>query len=186
MYDTNINIDRPRNKWSEKQIEQLFVFCILDRAMSYEKVCKTFEYMKSKGLTEFTQIENISFIELLSEIAESGYRWPNQAAEYLKWNINNYSVAELSMMSRDELKRNIKGFGYKLASMFYNRLHPEDAKYAIIDIHIDRYLQQQGCNDTSYKKKEKFMQDLAAKRNISIEKLDWNIWNKNRIGNKKK
>ena len=186
MYETNIDIDKSRDKWSGEQIEELFVFCILDRAMPYEKVCKTFDHLKLKGLTKFDRVKSISLIKLLSEIAKSGYRWPNQAAEYLKWNINNYSVVDLSVMSRDELKRNIKGFGYKLASMFYNRLHPEDAKYAIIDIHIDRYLQQQGCKDTSYKKKEKFMQDLAIKRNVSMEKLDWDIWDKNRIGNKKK
>lgn len=186
MYENNISIDKSRHKWSDKQIEELFVFCILDRAMPYEKVCNTFEHLKSKGLTEFSRLDGISLDKLLAEIAKSGYRWPNQSAKYLKWNVKMYSVIELSMMSRDELKRNIRGFGYKLASMFYNRLHPEDAKYAIIDIHIDRYLQQQGCKETSYKKKEKFMQDLAAKRNISMEKLDCDIWNKNRIGNKKK
>ncbi len=186
MYESNLDIDRPRDKWGGEQIEQLFVFCILDRAMPYEKVCKTFEHLKSKGLTEFNRINGISTIKLSNEIAKSGYRWPNQSAEYLKWNVNKYSVIELSMMSRDELKRNVKGFGYKLASMFYNRLHPEDAKYAILDIHIDRYLKQQGCKETSYKKKEKFMQDLAEKRNISMELLDWKVWDSSRIGNRKK
>lgn len=186
MYEGNISIDKSRDKWSGEQIEELFVFCILDRAMPYEKVCKTFEHLKSKGLTQFEKIKGIDQTKLIREIAKSGYRWPNQASEYLKWNVTKYSVIDLSTMSRDELKRNVKGFGYKLASMFYNRLHPEDAKYAIIDIHIDRYIQQQGCKETSYKKKEKFMQELAIKRNISMEKLDWDIWNSSRIGNRNK
>jgi len=182
MYEGNIDIDKPRQRWSDKQIERLFIFCQLDRVMPYEKVCHVFEYLDSRGLTQFEELRETPEFMLGYYLKLSGHRFPYQTAGFIKWNINNFTAKELRKMSRDKIAEECMGFGYKLASMFHNRIHGTD--YAIIDVHVDRYLEQHGCKAKKYKEKESYLQNLAKTQNKSLEVLDWEIWNTNRIGNR--
>jgi len=190
MYENNDEVDKPIRKefnvFYNYEVEALFIFCQLDRAMPYEKVCRAFNKLKENNLTNFTNLFNTPKDDVKKQLRIAGYRFPNQAVDYLYYNINNYTYNDLENMTRDEIVNNCKGFGYKLASMFYNRIHPDDQKYAIIDIHVDRYLKQHGCKEKSYKKKEEFLRKLAKAQGKSLEVLDWEIWNTNRIGNRNK
>lgn len=177
MYEKNHEIDK-HNEWTNRNIERLFIFCLLDRAMPYESVCKIFDSLEKITLTSFREIKSITQENLRIHLSYFGHRFPTQTSRYIKYDIDKFTAKELYNMNREELVRNIKGFGYKLASMFHNRLH--NSQYAIIDIHINNYLKSKGCKATSYLEKEQFFQKLAMDMNITPEELDWQIWNERR------
>ena len=182
MYEGNIDIDKPRRRWTKNMVEGLFIFCQLDRVMSYESVCKVYRTLDNIGLTQFHNLLKIP-LENLKEIIEiAGHRFPKQTAEFIKFNVRRFDGDTLRHMSRDEIVEKCKGFGYKLASMFHSRIHKTN--YAIIDVHVDRFLKQHGCKATKYKDKESYLQKIADDLEISMEELDWQIWNTNRIGNR--
>lgn len=182
MYSSNIEIDKPRWAWSDSEAEKLFLFCLLDRASSYEQVCKIHNGLKSLKLLSFKSLKLLKEGNLSSILKQLGCRFPVQTAKFIEYNIQSFTISDIASMSRDELAMRIKGFGYKLASMFHNRLH--NTNYAIIDVHIDRYLEGNGCKAKSYKDKEIFFFQLAEEKEMTPDELDWEIWNQNRIGNR--
>jgi len=182
MYNGNHKIDNPNNKWDSPRVERLFVFCQLDRAMSYESVCRIFDGLDKIAYTRFFYLRNQSVDDISKKLKELGCRFYRQTAKYLKYNVDNFSWDDLIKMPRDEIVVKCKGFGMKLASMFHNRIH--NSQYAIIDIHIDRFLQQHGCIEKDYKKKEGFLKEIAEYNGMTMEELDWKVWNENRIGNR--
>ena len=184
MYSSNIEIDKPKQAWIAEEKEKLFLFCLLDRATSYEQVCKIYNGLESISLLSFETLRMIEENDLHVVLKQLGCRFPIQTAKYIKYNVLSFKISHIGMMTRDELVYYIKGFGYKLASMFHNRLH--NTNYAIIDIHIDRYLKENGCKAKSYKDKETFFIRLAKEKGITPDELDWEIWNQNRIGSKNK
>lgn len=182
MYENNIWIDKPHNVWHNNNVEKLFIFCILDRAMPYETVCRIFKGLEHAGFTSFDRLRKVPTGRIALELKSFGHRFYNQTAEFIKYNVDRFTVADLWLMSRYVLAKYIKGFGYKLASMFHNRLH--GSNYAIIDVHVDRFLEKQGYHLKSYLEKEGKLQEIAKSRGMTMEQLDWEIWNKNRIGNR--
>lgn len=182
MYSSNIEIDKPKQTWIEKEKEKLFLFCLLDRATSYEQVCKIYNGLESISLLSFETLRMIEENDLHVVLKQFGCRFPAQTSRFIKYNIESFTISDITLMSRDELVIKIKGFGYKLASMFHNRLH--NTNYAIIDVHIDRYLKENNCKAKGYREKEIFFFQLAEKKGMTVDELDWEIWNKNRIGNR--
>lgn len=180
MYDGNLNIDNPNNKWTKEEVEKLFIFCQFDRAMPYEKVCDAFNYLGSRDMLSFGAIGKLTSDELRKLLKKAGLRFWSQTAKYLEQNVMRFDGNSLKEMSRDELAKKCMGFGYKLASMFHNRIH--GTQYAIIDVHIDRFLVQHGCKAAGYKAKEKCFADIAKSMGKTTEELDWEVWNTNRIG----
>jgi len=178
MYEGNHQIDNPDNEWTPDAVERLFIFCQFDRAMPYEKVVASYEYLESKNMLSFRALRNLLSAghvpldeNLVSLLRDAKLRFPVQTAKFLNYNINVFSG------------RTLLGFGYKLASMFCNRVH--GSQYAIIDVHIDRFLKENGCTARSYHEKEKFFIKLARQRGVTPDQLDWEVWNSSRIGNKK-
>ena len=183
IYSSNIEIDRPRLAWSKEEKERLFLFCLLDKAASYEQVCNIFNGLELQGLTSFKSLKLLEENDLHSILKKLGCRFPVQTSRFIEYNIESFTISEIASMSRDELVIKIKGFGYKLASMFHNRLY--NSNYAVIDIHINRYLEENGCKVKNYKEKEMFFFQLAEKKGMTPDELDWEIWDQNRIGNRK-
>ena len=186
MYKGNANIDKPVAFITDEIVEQVFIFCQLDRAMPYEKVVNTYEHLRKNKINNFNSIKKIEYQSLYLILKQSGFRFPRQVAMYLKENAYHLNGKKLQVMTRNEIVKECRGFVYKLPILFYNIIHPNNQIYAIIDVHVDRYLKRQGCNESNYIKKEKFLKVLAEKEKKTLEQLDWEIWNGNRIGNKKR
>ena len=182
MYEGNAGIDNPDNEWTPESAERLFIFCQFDRAMPYEKVRWAYDRLMEAGFYSFEKLRSLSLDELTKILKIVGLRFPRETAGFLYENIRMFTGERLMKMSRDDLAKECKGFGMKLASMFHNRIH--GTQYAIIDVHVDRYLKEHGCKSSNYKKKEEFLTEMATSQGKTVEQLDWEIWNANRIGNR--
>jgi len=184
------NIDRPLegSKYKALELDEFMVFCILDTACPYEMVCKAFDELKEMGMT--TRKEIIKWREDMIENAlrRAGYRFPKQHAGRIKK--FGYSSIDLRTATREELVDNITGIGMKLASMFLRNTRGEE--YAVIDVHTDRWLEKelrafdQWKPRMSYEEKEKAFINLAKIIGKTPKELDLEIWQKMRIGNRKK
>jgi len=183
MYESNDPIDNPDNDWTPGAVERLFIFCQFDRAMPYEKVCESYRYLESHGFLSFEILRTFTVGELTDLLRDARLRFPKVTATYLYRNIREFNGEKLKKMSRDEIVEKCSGFGYKLASMFCNRC--QGTQYAIIDVHIDRYLVEHGCTERSYIKKEECFIELASQYGMTPDELDWEIWDSRRIGSKK-
>jgi thermostable 8-oxoguanine DNA glycosylase len=183
MYESNDPIDNPNNEWTPDAVERLFVFCQFDRAMPYEKVCESYNYLGSHNLLSFDVLRLLTVEDLTALLKDARHRFPKATAEYLYYNVREFNGETLKKMSRDEIVVMCKGFGYKLASMFCNRC--QGTQYAIIDVHIDRYLAEHGCTERSYIKKEECFIEIASQYGMTPDELDWEIWNSRRIGVRK-
>jgi len=171
-----------KNNWSDKDLERLMVFCLLDRAMPYEKVCKVFDYLDNMGLTTKENLRDIEERELADALKMSGHRFPNQTAKHLK----GFSESEVSLRtgSRDELIQHIPGLGMKLASMFLRNTRGEP--YAVLDVHVKRWLKEQGFKGGSYKKLEQDFLSKCRELGKTPYQLDMEIWQQRRIGNRRR
>jgi thermostable 8-oxoguanine DNA glycosylase len=183
VYEGNLQIDTPDNEWTPDAVERLFIFCQLDRVMPYDKVMNSYLFLESEGLVSFESLRKFMPEELAPLLREAKLRFPETTANYLYYNVHHFDGKTLHKMSRDKIVEKCRGFGWKLASMFCNRC--QGTQYAIIDVHIDRFLQEHGCTSKKYHEKETFFVELARQRGITPDELDWEIWNNSRIGNKK-
>jgi thermostable 8-oxoguanine DNA glycosylase len=183
MYEGNADIDHPDNEWTDEAIERLFLFCQFARAMPYEKFVAAYRYFLEKGYYSFKLMRTMSHFDMIKLCKEAGLRFPTQTAKFLYHNIHEFDGASLKKMSRDDLAKHCVGFGMKLASMFHNRIH--GTQYAIIDVHINRYLREHGCTANSYHEKERCFIELAKQQGKTPDELDWEIWDTMRIGRKK-
>jgi thermostable 8-oxoguanine DNA glycosylase len=160
---------------SLEKLENLMVFCILDRAMPYEKVCKAYDTLREHGLDTKQGLSSVSKERIAELLSSSGFRFPNQTANFLKGFSGN--AIDLRNASRTELC-SIKGIGMKLASMFLNRTR--GTQYAIIDIHIKRWLDERGLLSKNYLTSERNFIREAEKLGMTPDQLDYQIWNTNR------
>ena len=181
------NIDRPEGKYTELELDEMMVFCILDTAISYEKCCEAFDALKKDGLTTRRALSLSSPDSVKNILKSVGYRWANQKAKYLtEFGRNNI---DLMSATRKEIVGNVKGVGMKLASMFLRNTRGE--KYAVLDRHTLRYvdimamkiLRKHGPLKT-YEEKEKFFIELAEAQGKTVAELDMEIWQRERVGNK--
>jgi len=178
-------VEKPQ-KWDDYELEKLFLFCILDRAMSYEKVCAAFDqvmiYLWEGSMRGFEKHHVDKVAETLKSV---GYRFPNQTARHIK--ANSWVDAEwLSYCTREDMVKHCKGIGMKLASMFLVRTR--HSHMAIIDVHIKRWLKDvHGLHveGMKYEDMEGAFLALAKHMGRDPEELDYEIWDQYRIGNKK-
>lgn len=172
-------IEKGKN-WSFKRLDRFLVFCLLDRAMSYEKVCVAFNALDQVGFTERKIIKKTSLEEIVRVLKQAGFRFPNRTGGYIKLFGNN--TINLSIATREEIVTQIPGMGMKLASMFLRNTRGE--KVAVLDVHIKNYLKERNLLGKKYLESEKNFLELAKKMGIPAQDLDHAIWQKNRIGNR--
>ena len=168
--------------YTEEQLEKFLVFCLLDRAMPYEKVCKAFNYLDWLQLDTRKGLGSLSEKEIALHLKKAGMRFYNQTGKFLYLFAHNH--IDLRNASREQLVANVPGLGYKLASMFLRNTRGEN--YAVIDVHVRRWLAARGIKNSNYKKLEEAFLVEAKKLGMNAYELDMKIWQENRIGNRKK
>ena len=184
------SIDRPEEgkRYNKLQLDEFLVFCIIDTAVPYEMVCRTFDELKKMKMTKRKDIMKWREDMIENALKRAGYRFPKQQAGRIK--AFGYSSIDLKKATREELVRDIKGIGMKLASMFLRNTRGH--QYAVIDVHTDRWIERelkaydQWRPKMSYEEKEKAFINFAKILGKTPMELDLEIWQKNRIGNRKK
>jgi len=180
------DIDKPTGIYEVRELDEFMVFCILDTSVPYEKCCQAFDALKKAGMTTRRKLRNHTPLPIKLELQNVGYRWANQKSKYLYEFAHN--DIDLKTASREEMVKNIKGVGMKLASMFLRNTRGN--KYAVIDVHTDRWIQKNfGVPDDKYKKvsyeqKEDWFIQASELLGKTPMELDLEIWQKNRIGNR--
>lgn len=175
-------IDRKRPDWTKEDLERMLVFCLLDRAQSYENVCKSFDALNKKDMTTREGLSDHSYREIATVLKGVGHRFPYQTTKFLK--AFGSSDVDLRTISRDDLVMNVLGIGYKLASMFLRNTRGEE--YAVLDVHVKRWLKEKGIHFKKYKDQERAFLNLAREMGKTPYELDMDIWQGRRIGNKNK
>lgn len=176
-------IDQKKPNWSDEDLERMMIFCMLDRAQSYENVCKVFDHLNRNLLTSRKGLKLLSVDDLERELRKAGHRFPKQTAQFLKGFSD--STINLRTATRDDLVENLPGIGYKLASMFLRNTRGEE--YAVLDVHVKRWLEERGFNPNGrYQDLERIFLTLARGMNKTPYELNMEIWQAKRIGNKRK
>lgn len=147
--------------------------------MKYEKVCECWEVLDKANLNTRATLKNASQESISYLLQEAGCRFPIQKAKYLSEFGRN--DIDLRVATRTQLVREIKGVGMKLASMFLNRTR--GAEYAIIDIHVKRWLQEQGIwsDNGPYQLNETAFWLKAHGMGLTPTELDNKIWEERRL-----
>ena len=170
---------RTQEGFNRNNLDHHMIFCILDTACSYPKVCEAFNALKSYGLITRKSLKKSNQEELLTILTEVGYRWANQKAYYLMDFAHNR--INLKTATRKQLVGSILGVGMKLASMFLRNTRGED--FAVMDIHTKDWLYSQlfnkgiKRNSLSYEEEEKWFKKLAKSHARTTAQLDYDIWN---------
>lgn len=179
-------IDRqmPAEMWTQHQLDNFLIFCILDRATKYAQVCKAFDMLYHHGLTTRARLRShikAFGMETMTKrittlLRETGYRFPEPGANFiLLFALND---VDLKTVSRDVLIADVKGIGMKLASMFLRNTRGE--QYVPIDVHMERWLAEHGCPYTDYKEQEQWFREYCEERGLDVYEADMAIWNKMR------
>lgn len=184
-------IDKPNGKYTNLQLDEFMVFCILDTAVPYEMVCKTFDALKANNMTTRREIKNYHVSDIVKVLKSAGYRFPKQHAKRL-W-MFGYNDINLKTASREDLVKNIKGIHYKLASMFLRNTRGLD--YAVLDVHTRRWLRSylhensklstNEIHKLTYAEEEDYFKAIAKLLGTTTKDLDLKIWQENRVGNRK-
>jgi len=160
-----------------------FAFCIAaanSSAISALKFQKNLENLK---------LEKLSLKEIKKLLRESGVRFFNKKAVYVKNGIKKFDRIEKILKleekeSREKLVRKVKGFGYKEASHFLRNLGRKHV--AILDRHILNWLKEKNyltkipstVSKSVYLELEEIIERIARKKGISLAELDLYIWYK--------
>jgi len=168
-------------RWNKENLERFLVFCMLDRAMPYEKVCRAFDALNRKDLTLRKNLKKVSLDEIVETLRKEGFRFPNQTAKFLKAFGDN--PIDLSTATREELTK-IPGIGMKLASMFLR--NTRGSEFAVIDVHVRNFLREHNALGKDYLESERNFKEIARKLGKTIHELDFEIWEKRRVGNRRR
>lgn len=153
------------------------IFCILDRATSYIQVCKSFNALRENNLITRRGLEEAKESAIAYILKESGYRFPNQSAKFLKELSTN--PINLKTATREELEKSIKGVGLKLASMFVR--NTRGTKVAVLDTHIRSWLKERyGELPKNYYEQEKLFLRASLELKKDPGQLDIDIWEERR------
>jgi len=160
-----------------------FAFCIAaanSSALSALKFQKKLESLK---------LEKLSLKELKKLLKESGVRFFNKKAVYLKEGIKKFDRIEKILKleekeSREKLVKYVKGFGYKEASHFLRNLGRKQV--AILDRHILNWLKEKNylktipstLSKSFYLELEELLERVAEKKKVSLAELDLYLWYK--------
>lgn len=170
---------RTEEGFDRNNLEHHMVFCVLDTACSYLKVCEAFNALKKHGLITRKALQKANQNELIIILKNVGYRWANQKAYYLK-DFGSNSI-NLKTATRKEIVDSVLGIGMKLASMFLR--NTRDEEYAVMDIHTKRWLYERiekPYNSLSYEKEEELFKSAAELAGKTVAQLDYEIWNERR------
>ena len=153
------------------ELEEELVFCLLNRAVSYKKVREAFNALKKNKMVTKKGLKETTEKQISKTLKSTGYRFPNQTARNLK----RFSETKINLAtaSREELCK-IKGIGLKLSSLFLNITRKTN--YAILDVHIKRWLKEKQILGKNYQESEKNFLEEAKKLCISPSELDYIIW----------
>lgn len=187
MEERNVHPVEKPPEWDDYELEKLFLFCILDRVMSYEKVCAAFDQiMVELWEGSMRGFENHPVERIAETLKATGYRFPNQTARHIKAN-TWVDGTWLKRCSREDMIKHCKGIGMKLASMFLVRTRPTKC-YAIIDVHIKRWLKDVHSlhvEGMKYEEMEAAFLKIAEDMGRDPEELDYELWDQYRVGNRK-
>lgn len=183
-------IDKPNGKYTNLQRDEFLVFCILDTAVPYAMVCKTFDALRANNMTTRKDINNHSVTDVIKVLQSSGYRFPTQHAKRIK--MFGYNNINLKTANREELCT-INGIGMKLASFFLRNTRGED--HAVMDVHTKRWLKNylvdycswdpKDVKKLTYTQEEDNFKAIAKLMGKTTTQLDLEIWEANRVGNRK-
>lgn len=177
-------IDKPGHPYTDEELEGFMVFCLLDRANLYETVCKCYNILEVSGLITRKGIQKSTVERIEICLRSGGHRFPKQTAASIKAFGDNFT--DLRIASRQDLVDNIKGIGWKLASMFIR--NTRGIGVAVLDVHIKNFLKriypEKDIDKTSYAELENLFMSIADSLGVSVIDLDLEIWNASRRGNK--
>lgn len=214
---SNLEKHFSKNNWcklSEQSIWEELCFCILSGNVSYELAKSVIKVTRKNGILDYAWLksestsEKILFEELNSPNFEPlkingelrKYRYPKKRSHQIKnAAVRIYETFSLkkilnfhdSTKVRNFIFDEIPGLGIKEASHFLRNIGYSD-NLAIIDIHVFRFLQEQGLIDFSnitsltpskYLMAEKILQNLSGYHGLNLATLDLSIWHymRNRI-----
>ena len=179
------SIDKYGGRWTNEEREKFFVFCQLNRAIPYPKLCDVFDVLMEKywrdniyGSFIISVYPARNEIRIAEVLEKAGHRFPNQTAEFMVAN-GWVDAIFLKSCTREEMVHHCKGFGYKLASLFLRNTRGEN--YAVIDTHIKWFLEKVGIDmKLSYLELEGEFGKIARMREMSMYALDMKIWQERR------
>lgn len=164
-------------EWTNENLEKLMVFCILDTQQLYSKVVQCYDALDRAGLVTRSQLSESTPGKIEKVLRSAGCRFPRQKSKYIHhFGTTNF---DLSTASRPMLCGYVKGVGMKLASMFLNETR--GTEYAIIDVHIKRFLDENDRSRNGYFDEEFEFMGLAKMFNMSVRELDAMIWEAYRV-----
>jgi len=179
------SIDKYGGRWTNEEREKFFVFCQLNRAIPYPKLCDVFDALMEKYWRDNIYRSFIISVyparneERIAEILKKiGYRFPNQTAKFMVAN-GWVDAIFLKSCTREEMVQSCKGFGYKLASLFLR--NTREKNFAVIDTHIKWFLKEVGIDiRLSYLELEEAFGRIACAQKMSMYALDMQIWEQRR------
>lgn len=184
-------IDKPDGGYTTQQLDEFMVFCILDTAVPYEMVCRTWDALKKNKMTTRKGLRHSKLTQIIKVLRSSGYRFPNQHAKRLK--MFAFNPIDLKRATRDEIVDEVNGVNYKLASMFLRNTRGLD--YAVMDVHTRRWLReyltkhtkmsQEKLKRMKYDEEEGYFKAIAKLSGKTTKELDLEIWDNMRVGNRK-
>lgn len=179
-------VDKPKppEAWSLQDLDNMLIFCLLDRVTAYSVVCRAYDALEHQGFTTRGQlrahITMFGTATMSKRIAiilrEVGYRFPQPAADFIV--LFATSDVDLAIISRDMLVQAVKGIGMKLASMFLRNTRGKE--YLVIDTHVKKWLAEHGCPYTTYEEQEQWFKDYCEENGLDVYEQDITIWNKMR------
>jgi thermostable 8-oxoguanine DNA glycosylase len=174
-----IHPDRP---YTDAELESFMVFCLLDRAQPYAKVCAAYDALCEYdvvALDSRATLKAASEQEIAEILKSQGYRFPQQAAKFLHAFGSN--PIDLRNATREQLIDSILGVGPKLASLFIRNTR-KGASVSVLDVHVKRWLAERGYDPKlPYAELEKAFLNEAKKLGRDPGELDLEIWEERRI-----
>jgi thermostable 8-oxoguanine DNA glycosylase len=156
---------------NDSELERALIFCLIDKMMPYDKVCKTLKALEKNFCVTRNGIKEKTTAEISNILKSAGYRFPNKTAQFIK-EFGDSNI-DLRKASREELTK-IKGMGMKLASLFLRETRGEEV--AVLDVHTLRWLKERNLLGKTYVESEQNFANEAKKLKVSVRDLDLAIW----------
>lgn len=175
------SIDKYGGKWTDEELEKFFLFCLLNRNVTYPKLCDIFDWVieshwKGSFGKSFRVLPEDSLARSLKWF---GHRFPNQTAKFIKENLW-ITASFLKHCTRKMMVEKCKGIGMKLASMYLRNTRCEE--FAVLDVHIKRFLEKGGWSlKSSYLELEEVFSNIAKRAGMTMFELDMAIWQNYRV-----
>jgi len=156
-----------------------FIFCMLTPQSNAKKCWQAVEQLKKLDKLEVKEI---------SEILKTKTRFHNNKAKYISEAKNTFELilpklnSENKKKLRNEIAKQVKGYGLKEASHFLRNIGKSNNEIAILDRHILRNLAGLKVIEKekirNYKEIEEKFIDFSKRINIPIDELDLLFWSR--------